>query len=385
MQTQKTARRSYGARRRRWSAVGLVALAVLTTAGAVCGDPPASPESQVEVLIERLEQIYSDGKWNGRPAVVLWRGRYFLFFRTGTDHGSADGAIRMMHTYSNVPRQWSTSPYTPKNYRATVAAGRSLDPIGPGPPPQVVIDTPRNEQEAHVLATPQRLFVYTVIEDPLTGGVEGTMVSHTDDGIAWSQPAAVHHPGWSFWKPRSHQGVHYVAADVMTGRARVDLLRSTDGLAWQTVSTIATGALTETALVFLKDGTLLALARQGWLFKAPPPYTHWTSRKLRTAIDGPSLERVGDTVLASGRAAAANFPSDDQQGTRRTALFVVRPQTLEVVWKMNLLTQWGGDLSYPHILALDDRRALIAWYDGQRYEEGVAKQADLLLAILRLQ
>ena len=64
---------------------------------------------------------------------------------------------------------------------------------------------------------------------------------------------------------------------------------------------------------------------------------------------------------------------------------MVRPQTLEVVWKMNLLTQWGGDLSYPHILALDDRRALIAWYDGQRYEEGVAKQADLLLAILRLQ
>ena len=51
---------------------------------------------------------------------------------------------------------------------------------------------------------------------------------------------------------------------------------------------------------------------------------------------------------------------------------------------MNLLTQWGGDLSYPHILAVDDHRALITWYDGQRWEKDVSKQADIFLAFLRI-
>ena len=52
---------------------------------------------------------------------------------------------------------------------------------------------------------------------------------------------------------------------------------------------------------------------------------------------------------------------------------------------MNILTQWGGDESYPHFLMLDDRCALTVWYTGEAYERGVPKQADLLLATLRVQ
>ena len=52
---------------------------------------------------------------------------------------------------------------------------------------------------------------------------------------------------------------------------------------------------------------------------------------------------------------------------------------------MNMLTQWGLDESYPHFLRLDDHRALMVWYTGEGYERGVAKQADLLLAHLRIQ
>jgi len=193
--------------------INLLALAALAAVELVRGDELGLPRQSppVAVLIERLEKVYSDGKWNGRPAIVFWKARYYIFFRTGTNHGSADGSIRMMHTYSNRPRQWSTSPYTPKNYKATVAAGRPLDPIGPGPAATVVIDTPRNEQEAHMLATPERLFAYTVIEDPKTGGVAGTMVAHTDNGSDWTEPEFVYEPGWSFWKPRSQGGRHYVA------------------------------------------------------------------------------------------------------------------------------------------------------------------------------
>lgn len=363
--------------------LGLFTLLTLDTAR--CAEPSAAEWSGPEVLLESVEKVYSDGKWNGRPVIVSWKERYYLFMRTGARHGSPDGAIRMMRSATNDPRQWITSPYASKNYQATVAAGKSLDPIAPGPAARVIIDTPLNEQEVHVLTTPERMFAYTVIEDSATGGVAGTMLSLSDNGTDWSEPEFIYKPGWSFWKPRSFQGIHYVAADVMTGNRRVDLLSSRDGFHWQTISTIGEGALTEMALAFLNDGTLIAVARQGVIYKAAPPYTEWSSRKCRTAVDGPGLELIGDTLFVSGRAAAANFPADDQIGTRRTALFAINAETLELKWKMNMLTQWGGDLSYPHILALDNHRAVMAWYDGQRWEKDVSKQADIFLAVLRIQ
>ena len=181
-----------------------------------------------------------------------------------------------------------------------------------------------------------------------------------------------------------------MAGDIMTGNQRVELLSSTDGFAWKKVSTIgeakhvAEGRLTETDLLFLPDGTLLAVTRQGRMYKAAPPYTHWTSRKWSTALQGPALELVGDTVLASGRISPRRYP-DDQNGSRRNALFVIDPNTLERKWQMNMPTQWGADLSYPHILALGEDRALITWYDGEWWEKDVAKQADIFIAFLRLQ
>jgi len=49
-----------------------------------------------------------------------------------------------------------------------------------------------------------------------------------------------------------------------------------------------------------------------------------------------------------------------------------------------MLTLWNGEEAYPHFLALDNRRALMAWYSGHRYEPDVPKQSDLLLATLRV-
>ena len=367
---------------RRCVVPGLVALVLagwMLTAGPHGAEPESRPDPQV--LLEKVDKIYSDGKWNGRLGMVLWKGRFYIFFRSAVAHDQ-NGAIRMIRSTSNIPRHWSTSPYSPENYQATIKAGRPVDPIGPGPEAVLVIDSPVDESEMHVLGTPERLFGYVVLLVAGSDEVIGTQVIHTDNGTDWSKPKQVYEPGWSFWKPRSYKGTHFVVADVMTGKRRIELLSSTDGVAWKKVSTIAEGPFTETDLVFLKDGTLLAVARQGRVFRSKPPYTEWTSRRCPT-LDGPAVALVGDTVLASGRVAAGNFP-DAQQGERRNGLFSIDPQTLKFQWKMNMVTQWGGDVSYPHILSLDRHRALIAWYDGQRYQKGVPKQADIFLAILRL-
>ena len=37
-----------------------------------------------EVLLERVEKIYTDGRWNGRPTIVFWKGHYYTSSRSGT-------------------------------------------------------------------------------------------------------------------------------------------------------------------------------------------------------------------------------------------------------------------------------------------------------------
>ena len=308
-----------------------------------------------EVLLERVEKIYTDGRWNGRPAIVFWKGHYYIFFHAGVEHSSADGEIRVLKSSGKQPSGWTASD---------------------------VVDGPHNDAEAHVLATDKRLFVYVVVDDHTRDEPLASQVTYTDDGIHWSKPKDVYRPEFSFWKPVTHEGVHYVASDVMHGDRRVELLQSRDGLQWEKVSTIIKGRYTETSLAFLPDDRLLAVIRQGRIAVSRPPYAEWTYHD-GTSLGGPALGLAEDVVLVSGRVGTERYP-DDQPGDSRTGLFLLDPETMRLRWQMNMLTQWGADLSYPHFFPLGDNRLLMAWYDGEPYEKGVPKQADIFLATLRV-
>ena len=308
------------------------------------------------VLFEHIEKIYSDGQWNGRPALVYWKGHYYNFFRAGSGHGGYDGRVMMMKSKRGEPSDWTTTK---------------------------IIDTPRNEAEAHVLVTENRIFIYIVIEQPDNEAKLETLVTYSDDGKKWTKPERMYDLGYSVWKPHTVNGVHYMAADLMVGHKHVRLLKSTDGLNWETVSTIVEGKrYTETALVTLKDDTMVAITRQSKVSFAKPPYTEWTTYD-GISLGGPAAAVVGDTLIVSGRVGSDNYP-DNQPGPARTGLFTYDDTEMKYRWKTNLVTQWGMDVSYPHILPLDDERALLTWYDGKGYEKGVTKQADIFLATVRV-
>lgn len=314
--------------------------------------------AEPEIVIERIEKIHSDGNWNGRPGLTFWHGRYYLSFRSGSEHSSVDGRIRMLTSRPNQPRGWTVSD---------------------------IVDTPNDNAEAHLLATKDRLFIYVPMEDANTtrGDPVQTIMSYTDDGVSWSKPVPVYQRGFSLWKPVTHEGVHYAAADVMTGKRRVELVQSKNGVDWKKVSTILDGPFTETAILFLQDHTLVAFTRQGKVSLSQPPYTEWDTHS-GIGLGGPAVALVGKTILFGGRTSTERYP-DDQPGTSRTGLFTFDRTSMSFRHKMNMITQWGRDDSYPHFLTLDDRRALMVWYTGEGYERGVAKQADLFLAHLRLQ
>ena len=322
-------------------------------AEAVAGKQGPEPE----ILLERVEKIFSDGRWNGRAGLVFWKDRYYMTFRSGSEHSSTDGKIRLLTSRPHEPRGWTVSD---------------------------VVDTPHDDAEAHLMVTPDRLFVYFPLEDAKnTGDPIRTMLSQSPDGQSWSPAIPVYKPGFSFWKTTTHKGTYYAAADIMTGNRRVELVRSTDGLDWEKVSTILEGRFTETSLLFLNDDSLLAFTRQGKVSFSRPPYTQWETQ-AGVPLGGPAAALIGNTILVSGRTSTESYP-DDQPGSSRTGLFTFDPVTKTFRHRMNMLTQWGLDESYPHFLRLDDHRALMVWYTGEGYERGVAKQADLLLAHLRIQ
>ena len=204
------------------------------------------------------------------------------------------------------------------------------------------IAAPSITEEAHLLVTPERMFAYLAFQAPATPKDDPirTLITHSDVGLNWSDPVLVYEPDFSFWKPVTHDGVHYVAADIMTGNPRVELPQSHDGMDWQKVSTIVEGDFTETALLFLKDNTLMAFVRQGRMALVRPPYTQWSIHDCPVP-HGPAAALVGDTSLVSGRVFTEDYP-DDQPGRSRTGLFVFDPKTLKFHWKMNMLAQWAA-------------------------------------------
>ena len=325
--------------------------------------------------IEQVDKAFSDGRHNAFTDIDLWRGRYYVTFRSAEGHaaphedpGNADrptGRITLLE--SADARNWSSS---------------------------VAMDTRWDDRDPKLLATSDRLYVFDTClhGEGYRDASQETLVSYTEDGRTWSAPVSAYQYGYGFWKPKLHAGVYYVAADVDESppgtapeqRGRVELLRSDDGLHWQPVSVITEGnRCTETALVFLRDGSLLAITRQRLISVSPPPYTDWsrTEANLPFGMPGPAAELIGDTVVVSCRVSRNDFP-DDQPGTRRTGLFTLDVESLTLHWHANLPTQWGGDVSYAGILPTRGGRALVSYYDGQPYAAGARVRSDIMLATI---
>jgi hypothetical protein len=216
-------------------------------------------------------------------------------------------------------------------------------------------------------------------------------MAYSDDGVAWAAPRPVYLDGYSFNTPVTHKGVHYAAAD----KGRVELLQSTNGFDWTRVSDIVESG-TETALVFLKDESLVAVIRQSRVARARPPYTQW-QRYESIPLDGPDAVLVGDTVLVAGRHIGQTALLTLDQETMKLDILMNMPvhhiesfprqSTSEALADTVISARaphvWPfGDKAYPEFLVLDEHRVLMAYYDGQAYEKGVPKRADIRLATI---
>jgi hypothetical protein len=214
-----------------------------------------------------------------------------------------------------------------------------------------------------------RLFLYALTNEGVMATPSRTVLATSDDAVHWSPFEPVGPEGWLFWRPKTRDGETWYVPAYWHEHGASRLLRSRDGVAWETVSTIHEGeANDETAIEFLPDGRMLATARlevtpdnplghedAGTLLAvAEPPYTEWRKTKSAvTRLDGPALFPLEGRVFAVARHQPGPRGALTRLGgvlsRKRTALYEVKEDRL--LYLSDLPS--AGDTSYAGVVLRD--------------------------------
>jgi len=217
-------------------------------------------EEPVKPLVAPLEvrKVFANGKHNAFTAMRRFKGELWLAFRSADSHNAAAGDVLVLR--SKDGKDWQQA--------------HTLDAVKDDRDPQFVV-------------TENRLFLYS---PGMNGAALDTWLTYTDDGKTWSAPRKVYEPQFIIWKPCIHDGVFYAAAhkkdETGGGKGReVRLVKSADGIEWQTVSTIRAGNWeSETTLFFDAKHHATAFLRQKYgspqaqILESDPPYAAWSAR-----------------------------------------------------------------------------------------------------------
>jgi len=342
--------------------------------------------------------LVADGEHNSNTDLILWRGQWLL-----------------VH---------AASPYHMGTPRSRLVVRRCSDPE-PRPESRweaiAELRVPGSDiRDPKLAAIGDQLFLYALTNQGFYAIPSGTVLATSDDAVRWSDFEPVGPEGWLFWRPkRSAEGapgggdLWYVSA-YWKDHGESILLRSSDGRAWERVSTIHRGeANDETEIEFLPDADgrpstrLMATARlevtpdaftgnaeaSTLLAFSDPPYTGWSdARKLRTQVtrlDGPILFSDRGRVFAVARAQPGGRGGLTRLGSvfarKRTALWWIDPGREaagggagppRIVWLSDLPS--AGDTSYAG--AVLSGAALFTDYYTSRIDRDYTWLLGMLLA-----
>jgi hypothetical protein len=301
--------------------------------------------------------IANDGTHNSNTDMIRWQGKFYIAYVSSPFHFGNDASV--LH----VKRSGDT--------------GRTWEQVDTFNPPGEDIRDPK------FAIIGKRLFLYALKNTNFIAEPYLSVYAYTEDGSQWTDFQSVPGvDGWLFWRPKTQDGVTFYNAAYWWEHGKSILLKSSDGIQWQIVSTIHEGGRNdETEIEFLPDGRMLATARLEYgesseaIFGDPkgstliavsaPPYTAWSPRieSLVTRLDGPYLFTYHGRVYAVGRFQpnpGREGPLTDQGSClapKRTSLFEVRETGLAYLTDLPS----AGDTSYVG-LVLDGDTAYASYY-----------------------
>ena len=193
-------------------------------------------------------------------------------------------------------------------------------------------------------------------------------VAFSSDGQTWSQPRKVLNTGHWLWRVDWHDGRAYGVSkygkDLVNPNRdrRQSLVKSTDGLQWESISELNVPHGDETTVRFRDDGSIVALVRRAkadgpawialnaWIGHSRPPYRQWSFHDCGHFVGGPNFIILPSGAMwAGGRYFPGGFTGEPGQ-TRSTVLARMTLEKYEPVLQLPS----GGDCSYPGFV----------WHDG---------------------
>jgi hypothetical protein len=293
------------------------------------------------VVLETWDAV-ADRAHNSNTDLIYWQGAFYLCHQTSPYHLGSSRS-RLMLWRSADARSWE------KVTEFKAERGEYRDP--------------------KFAAIGDRLFLYALPNLTRLAEPVGTVCTTSADGATWGAPQEIEPKGWLFWRPKTRDGETWYVTAYWHEHGRSQLLKSADGLAWETVSRIWEGDRNdETDFEFLPDGRIIATARLECgdglvgdrractlIAVSSPPYREWTyERSGITRLDGPCLFPYNGRVYAVGRYQASFFPRLLEQGglfsRKRTSIFLVEPDRLTRLTDLPS----AGDTSYAGVVMQED-------------------------------
>lgn len=315
-----------------------------------------TPKPGSAPTILRTDRVWSAAKYNSFTDMVWHNGRFVLAFREGNSHGvPAEGVpggnLRILQSKDGLT--WTSS---------------------------ALIQATSNEdlRDAKLSIAPDGCLVLTGAAAFKTAKSERQSKAwFSTDGAKWTPAINIGDYNYWLWGNAWHHGqvysVGYGPTSLSTAernRRITRLYRSDDGKNYSTLvpSLTASSGLTgggETALIFRKDGTAVALSRrdtgnfESLIGTSQGDFTNWTWQIASEHIGGPELIELPD-----GRIVAASRRFVGKQTT--TALFWLDPTAGTLTHFLTLPS--GGDTSYAGMVWHND----LLWVSYYSSHEGKA-------------
>ncbi|MEZ5355438.1 MAG: hypothetical protein R2762_22605 [Bryobacteraceae bacterium] len=312
---------------------------------------PALPGADA-LKVTSVRRVFHNGEHNAFTDMVRFRGRFYLTFRSCPEGHMLFPSSRILVLESADGGEWrQVHAFSVKQ---------------------------RDVRDPHFVVFRDKLFVYTGTwycgdGPPKTRDMNEMLgfACWSGDGRQWQGPEMLEGTyGHYIWRGAAYGGKAWLCARRKRHFVKMEdraesvpltqgaLLESDDGIVFRKAGLFTEDYGNETAFLFEKDGTILALARGGGernaeLCIARPPYTKFERRDLGRYVGGPMIERWGDRYLAGGRRKIQ--PTDPA-----TALYWLDPKKAALTEIATLPS--GGDNSYPGFIALSPSRGLLSYY-----------------------
>lgn len=321
---------------------------------------PAAP------VLESVNRIWGEAPHSAFGDLLFHKGRWYCVFREGIRHVAGgdlltdDGRIRVIT--SRDAKKWESL--------------------------SLVTEEGIDLRDPHISVTADgRLMLVmggSIYRNAKYGGRQPRVAFSKDDGRTWTAPRRVLREGDWLWRVTWHDGWAYGVAKYGShskpepgNPRRTDLVRSRNGVDWETIVETKVDGGDETTVRFLKDGTMVALMRRVWGDKntamighAKPPYRDWTWKDAGTFIGGPNfIVMPDDTMWAGGRYFRENGTADPVTVLARLTLDSYQPV---------LTLPSGKDSSYPGFVFHDSK----LWMSYYSSHEG---KTAIYLAVIQLQ